>query len=76
MFQVFFGAVTLGVDGEGGVAYFAHIGGFALRAVAMLALRATHRLRWEEAGDQQGRLFEDYRAFEITHGARTGVLGR
>lgn len=30
MFQVFFGAVTLRVDGEGGVAYFAHISGFAL----------------------------------------------
>lgn len=36
MFQVFFGAVTLRIDGEGGVAYFAQIGGFALRAVAML----------------------------------------
>ena len=43
MFQVFFGAVALRVEGEGGVAYFAHTGGFALGAVAMLALQATHR---------------------------------
>lgn len=38
MSQVFFGAVVPRVGGEGGVLYFARIGGFALGAVAMLAV--------------------------------------
>ena len=47
--QLFVGAASLGLsNGEGGVAYFAHIGGFALGAVVMLAMRGTHKLRWEE----------------------------
>lgn len=59
IFQVFIGAATLGVSGEGGVAYFAHIGGFAMGGVVFLILRAMRKLRWEGVRDVQGKLFDD-----------------
>jgi membrane associated rhomboid family serine protease len=40
LFQVFFGAATLGADG-GGVAYFAHVGGFIAGAGVFAILRFT-----------------------------------
>jgi len=59
IFQVFIGAATLGGGDGGGVAYFAHIGGFAMGGVVFLILRAMRKLRWEGVRDVQGKLFDD-----------------
>jgi membrane associated rhomboid family serine protease len=53
LFQVFFGAATLSVGGEGGVAYFAHVGGFA----AGVAMFAVLRMSGGYQAGNQPRLF-------------------
>jgi membrane associated rhomboid family serine protease len=59
IFQVFVGAASLGVSGEGGVAYFAHVGGFAMGAVVLLLLRAGRQLRWEDPRDLRRDYFDE-----------------
>lgn len=53
VFQLLFGAATLEVEGGGGVAYFAHVGGFVAGVAAFAVLRASHAMR----PDEQPRLF-------------------
>jgi membrane associated rhomboid family serine protease len=54
VFQVFFGAASLAVtDDGGGVAYFAHVGGFAAGAATFAVLRASR----STSADSQPRLF-------------------
>jgi membrane associated rhomboid family serine protease len=45
LLQVVQGLVTLGVDAVGGVAWWAHIGGFVAGVLVALVLRGRHRLR-------------------------------